>query len=42
MSGYTDGLLTSQGVPGTVSTLLDKPFDQARLLEALRDVLISD
>jgi nitrogen-specific signal transduction histidine kinase/CheY-like chemotaxis protein len=41
MSGYTHGLLTSQGVPGTGVLLLDKPFDQARLLEALRDVLIS-
>jgi two-component system cell cycle sensor histidine kinase/response regulator CckA len=39
MSGYTQGLLSAQGVLEPGINLLEKPFNQARLLKKLDEVL---
>jgi PAS domain S-box-containing protein len=41
MSGYTQGLLDSQGVVAAGVNLIEKPFTEAQLLAALRRVIAS-
>jgi PAS domain S-box-containing protein len=41
MSGYTQGLLNSQGILEPGLSLIEKPFDQTTLLRAVSDILSS-
>ncbi len=42
MSGYTDELIASHGIVGPQTTLLEKPFRIASLLQKIREVLDGD
>ena len=39
MSGYTEGLLSAQGVLEPGINLIEKPFTEASLLTKMRDIL---
>jgi hypothetical protein len=39
MSGYTQGLLDSQGVVAADINLIEKPFTESSLLAKLREVI---